>query len=481
MLRPATRSERKGLLTINELRESSLEEGEWEDSVAGKHKKGAKKEWNHPCLQVAIVVFYIMAWVANGALLQGVTTGFGGDDNNDASPSSYNKPAAVTWFSYNFMMISGFVVWKVKRGHGALLLLFGNNNKRDGDLLLIMMDSNSEQSLWDYICEDWAGNLGIYQALLYCSLIAYMLMCLNVFMVLGLECISISLSNAVYQLQTPITLAFSVGCCLKQQQKRRQWVPAEVIGILVSITGILAIVLPPILKPADNNGSNNDESSPSSTFRSSQCFVSSSNNNSTSLMISPVAAGVLITIASATIGGAYLVFWGVFSEHKDVVIRPTTPGALEFLDTHTTLAAIGFCNLVVGWPTLVVLHWMGLESFQLPSTATTWGLLVLNGLVEYAFDASCAMAIYATSPITVAVVAPLTIPLSVLVDEYFYGVSMVTDTEHPWLSWLGALAILCGTTLLEVKPDLPCRQLSSRKNNNNNRDRFDRENKIEFI
>ncbi|KAL3939833.1 MAG: hypothetical protein SGBAC_005511 [Bacillariaceae sp.] len=435
MLRPTTSSERKVLLTHSD--RESLEE-EWEEPITRKRKKGAEHEWN-PYLQVGIVALYIVAWVANGALLQGVTTGFGDD------ASSYNKPVAVTWFSYNFMIVSGYVVKEVKR-HG----LFGN--KRGS---VVMYDR--EQRLWNYICEDWAGKLGIYRALLYCSLIAYMLMCLNVFTVLGLECISMSLSNAVYQLQTPITLAFSVGCV----QQKRQWVPAEVIGILISITGILAIVLPPVRE------SGSDES----ILHSSQCFVSSSN----STWVSPAAAGVLVTIASAAIGGAYLLFWGVFSQHKDL-IRPTT-GVVEFLDTHTTLAAIGVCNLVVGWPMVVAVHWMKLETFQLPPTAHTWGLLILNGLVEYAFDASCAMAIYATSPITVAVVAPLTIPLSVLVDEYFYGVSMVT-TEHPWMSWLGALAILCGTGLLEVKPRLPSyRLLSSR----NNRDRFEKENLIEPI
>ena len=414
MLRPSTRSEKKDLLTHNR---PSLFTEEWEDTEAAwKPKESSENEWN-PYLQVAIVTFYIVAWVANGALLQGVTTGFGDDS------SSYNKPAAVTWFSYNFMLISGFVVWEVKT-RGLLGL------RDDG-----WMDS--EQSLRNFVCEDWAGKLGIHRALLYCAFIAYMLMSLNVFNVLGLQCISISLSNAVYQLQTPITLALSV-CCVQQ---KREWVAAEKFGILISVTGILAIVLPPLM--TSDGGS--DEEEP----HTSQCVVSSSHYLTS---VSPTTAGVLFSIASATIGGAYLVFWGMFSEHKDL-IRPATAGSIEFLDTHTTLAAIGFCNLVVGWPILIVLHCMGLETFELPSTGKAWGLLLLNGLVEYAFDSSCAMAIYATSPITVAVVAPLTILLSVLVDEYFYGVSIVT-TQHPWLSWLGALAIICGTIMLEVKPKL---------------------------
>lgn len=392
-----------------------------DDSEATTPKRKQRRlpiSWKH-FFHAASLAVYLAAWVANGVLLQGITSGFG-----DNSSVSYNKPVAVTWFSYNFMMLSASVVWRMQEG---------------------------EESVLHFALNNWAGSLGFRRALQRCAVISYMLMLLNVFMVLGLQCISVSLSNAVYQLQTPMTVALSV-CCLR---RRETWMRAEFIGIVLSLAGVLLIVLPPLLSSEDVG--QDDTSRQVGGFPSESCFVSS--NDATATL-----AGVMITVASAMIGGAYFVFWAIFSEQKDQV--PLT-GRMEFVDTQMTLTMIGVCNLVVGWPVLVGLHYAGIEEFELPQNSGAWQLLLCNGLVEYVFDASCAVAIYMTSPVTVAIVAPLTIPMSMFVDSRLYGATIVTE-QHPWCTWVGAAAILGGTGLLEYKPALPCD-----KHSNENLHRYD--------
>jgi hypothetical protein len=70
--------------------------------------------------------------------------------------------------------------------------------------------------------------------------------------------------------------------------------------------------------------------------------------------------------------------------------------------------------------------------------------------VEYLFDASCAMAIFATSPIVVSVTAPLTIPLSMLVDHWLQSNRSMLQLDR-YLS-VGGLLVVLGTVLIETQP-----------------------------
>ena len=121
------------------------------------------------------------------------------------------------------------------------------------------------------------------------------------------------------------------------------------------------------------------------------------------------------------------------------------------IDTQTTVAMLGLTNFVAGWPLLVVAHTSGLEVFRWPTN--NWQWLVLNGFVEYLFDASCAIAIYMTSPVTVAMVSPLTIPLAAIVDRVLYGGdgNSETSTNNTASMVLGTAIILAGIYLMERK------------------------------
>ena len=359
--------------------------------------------WSHNkrgCFQALSVLAFLISWVCNGEMLQGISNGLFG--------SAYDKPLALTWFSYNYMLLGSCFVYPYVKFHRKWSLSF-------------------------YIRHVWAGDLGFARAVLACAIIAFNLQILNVLYIVGLECIPMTLANAIYQLQTIFTFGLSV-CFLKDK-----FVLSEAVGILVSLVGVAWIVLPPVLLEDEQ------EQTATTTTTTTTCVSQSA----------PMILGSLATLGSTAIGGAYLVAWRVFDEKRNN--NSSIPlGRLEGLvDTQMTLATIGFCNLLLGWSMLPLAHWMGLEEFILPGN---WWILHWNGMVEYAFDASCAVAIYMTSPVVVAVVSPMTIPLSLAADQLLYSTSSIVK---PGVSTIiGAIVLMVGVVLVETKPDLsnhlPC-------------------------
>jgi len=321
----------------------------------------------HSLWKFLSIVIYLITWVANGELLQGIT-------NGSVGIRVYDKPAAVTWFSYNFMILSS---------------------------ILVALHAHNQKLNWSRVVQKWAGNFGVRRAISVCAATSYLLLLLNILMIVGLRCVSVSLSNAIYQLQTPFTIALSVFML------GDSFVESEAIGILLSFTGVCLIVIPPLWEEGGQF-----------------CW-----------------RGILATAASAAIGGVYLISWRVLERKNESPLNRWE----SFIDMQMTLAAIGFCNLLVGWPILPILDGLKFEMMELPQD---WGILCINGLVEYAFDASCAIAIFATSPVMVAIVAPLTIPLSMFMDQLLYGGSEVKE----WSIWSGIVLILLGTLMMELKP-----------------------------
>jgi drug/metabolite transporter (DMT)-like permease len=362
-------------------------------------------------LQVLSLSAFLILWVANSELLQGITS----KDDKLFFPSeeAYDKPAFITWYSYNYMILS------------LLLAVYPYVKFR-------------EWTLSHYIRYIWSGKLGLARAVIGCTIISYTLQVLNILLIVGLECITVSLSNAVYQLQTVFTVGLSV--CLLQDP----FGPSDAIGSLVSVLGVALIVLPPLYYLEDKIEQQQQESSSSQPTSTTTCSWKSA----------PMLAGILATLGSAAIGGAYLVSWRVFDEKRN----STPPGRLGGLvDTQMTVAMIGLCNLFLGWPMLVLAHWLDFETFRWPSASLSsqqhhiWWMLNVNGFVEYLFDASCAVAIHMTSPVVVAIASPLTIPLSLVADKMLNG-STGGVNNYGILPWMGAALIVFGVYLLETKP-----------------------------
>jgi drug/metabolite transporter (DMT)-like permease len=355
-------------------------------------------------LQLLSLSVFIMAWVANGEMLQEIYTG------GFTDIPAYDKPFAMTWFSYNYM-------------------LFG---------LVVVLPLHPKGTFQKYVQHIWPGRLGFSRAVAICAAQTVLLQFLNVLFVVGLACVPISFSNAIYQLQTVFTVGLSVWCL------NDRLVLAEGVGILLSIMGVGCIVLPPLLEANDTH---------EDAATDQRCSGNS------------MLWGALATLLSSALGGAYLVAWRAFDEAR--YGTATRVGVVGLVDTHMTLVVMGFCNLTLGWILLPLMHWTGLEPLALPPS---WWILHWNGIIEYAFIASCAVAIYMTTPVVVAIVSPLTIPAVLFADNILLG--KPTGTSDLVAEAVGVMVILMGIGLMETKPDLkqwyprrPNHNLRRRRNN----------------
>jgi solute carrier family 35 protein F5 len=235
-----------------------------------------------------------------------------------------------------------------------------------------------------------------------------MLAALNILWIIGLDNISASASNAVYQLQTGVTIALSVWVLGDRFVARSQG-----LGILLSISGVGLVVGPPLFE--DNHRLH--EGNP--------------------------ILGISATLGSALFWGIYQVCWRVWTESRN---RPQCSGPEGLMDTLATLSVMGFCNFFLAWPILPLLDWTGFEKFEMP---TEWIALLANSLLCLLFNVCCATAILLTSPVIVSIVAPLTIPISFVWDHVLYN----SPVNVGVLAWIGCIFIMMGATLLEAKAE----------------------------
>jgi drug/metabolite transporter (DMT)-like permease len=331
------------------------------------------------------ILAYLLLWVANAEMMQGIA-------NGTMAPEAFDRPAFLSWFSYNFMLLS----W---------IPLFGYcRNCR-------------KCSVIEFLQSTWAGSSGLGYMVLCSSGMQLLLLALNILWIIGLDYISVALSNAVYQLQAAVTVGLMVWCL------GTKFTYSEAIGIAISLLGVALIVIPPLLDSGDN------EEEPSAR----------------------VLYGIIATLISAIVWAFYQISWKIIS-----IDKPELTKLDGLLDTAATLGVMGLCNLFLGWPVLTILHFIGLEVFELPSRALI-PALACNALVEYAFDASLAIAIFFTSPVITAITAPLTIPISLIVDHYLHGSPFQVGN----FDWIGLLLVLVGVAGMELKLSLPL--LSSKK------------------
>ncbi len=105
---------------------------------------------------------------------------------------------------------------------------------------------------------------------------------------------------------------------------------------------------------------------------------------------------------------------------------------------------MGVFNIFLLWPFFLILHFTGVEPFELPSKSIA-GLMALNTFVgTFLSDYLWLLAMLMTSPIVVTLGLSLTIPLAVLSD-------LVQGKFEPTLIyWIGALLVLSGFFLVNI-------------------------------
>ncbi|KAG0321442.1 hypothetical protein BGZ97_011323 [Linnemannia gamsii] len=100
---------------------------------------------------------------------------------------------------------------------------------------------------------------------------------------------------------------------------------------------------------------------------------------------------------------------------------------------------VGLFNLVLLWPMFGVLHWTGIEPFELPTDTKVVWMIGINALVgTFVSDYLWLLSMLMTSPLVVTLGLSLTIPLALLGDVVGYG--RVLGAAY----WVGAGLVLAG-------------------------------------
>ena len=137
-----------------------------------------------------------------------------------------------------------------------------------------------------------------------------------------------------------------------------------------------------------------------------------------------MAVGDGLAFMSAVMYGIYAVFMKARIGDESRVNMPLFFGL------------VGLANVVLAWPGFFILHFTGVETFELPPGGRVTIIIIANSLSSLVSDIAWAYAVLMTSPIVVTVGLSMTIPLSLI------GQMVLNDQRASPLYWVGAVAVV---------------------------------------
>jgi drug/metabolite transporter (DMT)-like permease len=165
-----------------------------------------------------------------------------------------------------------------------------------------------------------------------------------------------------------------------------------------------------------------------------------------------VAGNLIIGVGSVLYG-----FYEVLYKRLACPPEGTSPGrGMVFANTFGSL--IGCFTLFVLWIPLPILHYTGLEKFELPRGEAAW-LLAISVLANATFSGSFLVLISLTSPVLSSVAALLTIFLVAIVDWMWTGIPLSPAAVVGGLLIIGAFLLLSWSTYREMADDRRKREI----------------------
>lgn len=137
------------------------------------------------------------------------------------------------------------------------------------------------------------------------------------------------------------------------------------------------------------------------------------------------------TTAQIAIGDAMAFFsaiiYGVY-----VTVMKRRVGNEDRVNMPLFFGLVGLFNVVFLWPGFFILHFTGIEKFELPPTSQVWTIIIANSVASFFSDMAWAYAMLLTTPLVVTVGLSLTIPLSLIGEMIQYA------QYSSWVYWVGA-------------------------------------------
>ncbi|KAK4219428.1 hypothetical protein QBC37DRAFT_135656 [Rhypophila decipiens] len=171
----------------------------------------------------------------------------------------------------------------------------------------------------------------------------------------------------------------------------------KLIGVLASLAGVV------LISTVDLSGASDD-----------------TRGNFPHKTTAQIAIGDSMALFSALIYGVY------------VTVMKRRVGNEDRVDMPLFFGLVGLFNLVLFWPGFLILHFSGIEPFQLPPTGKIWTIIVVNSISSFFSDMFWAYAMLLTTPLVVTVGLSLTIPLSLIGEMIQY------NQFSSWIYWVGA-------------------------------------------
>ncbi|KAL2169851.1 hypothetical protein VTG60DRAFT_5529 [Thermothelomyces hinnuleus] len=171
----------------------------------------------------------------------------------------------------------------------------------------------------------------------------------------------------------------------------------KLVGVLASLVGVV------LISSVDLSGANDDSRG--------------SFPHKTTVQI---AIGDSMAFFSAIIYGVY------------VTVMKRRVGNEERVNMPLFFGLVGLFNVLFLWPGFFILHYTGIEPFELPPSASVWTIIAVNSMASFFSDILWAYAMLLTTPLVVTVGLSLNIPLSLIGEMIQYS------QYSSWLYWVGA-------------------------------------------
>lgn len=185
----------------------------------------------------------------------------------------------------------------------------------------------------------------------------------------------------------------------------------KLCGVLSSFVGIL------LISRVDMSAKADGEAGAAATERMAKRFDTFPEKSASELLL-----GDALALFSAILYGVYT----ITLKHATVRALPRS------LNMSLFFGMVGTCNFIFLFPMFPILHYAGLERFELPPTQRVWTILLINSMVSLCSDICWAYAMVLTSPLLVTVGLSLTIPLSLV------GEMVLQGHYEGWVYWVGA-------------------------------------------
>eukprot|EP01126_Amoeba_proteus_P024738 TRINITY_DN2484_c0_g1_i5.p1 TRINITY_DN2484_c0_g1~~TRINITY_DN2484_c0_g1_i5.p1 ORF type:complete len:316 (+),score=40.16 TRINITY_DN2484_c0_g1_i5:390-1337(+) len=139
-------------------------------------------------------------------------------------------------------------------------------------------------------------------------------------------------------------------------------------------------------------------------------IVSFLGSNSAGSSKSSTPVGLLMVTLSMVLYAVFEVFYSLFTKRQ----ASTSTNLLN-------LGLMGLCTAFLLWPVVVIVHYTGYETFELP-VGTDLEVAVVNLLLDLVLNASLLVGVHISSPLFMSVGSQLTIPASILADKIFHNI-----------------------------------------------------------